>query len=58
MPTSTADHLKDSEPPKTGFWSLTLGSVGIVYGDIGTSPLYAIKESLTAARAGTTLTLR
>jgi KUP system potassium uptake protein len=23
---------------KTGFWTLTLGSIGVVYGDIGTSP--------------------
>nr|WP_244593607.1 potassium transporter Kup [Methylopila sp. Yamaguchi] len=29
-----------------GFWSLTIGSVGVVYGDIGTSPLYAMRESL------------
>ncbi len=28
------------------FAALTLGSVGVVYGDIGTSPLYALKESL------------
>src|SRR4051812_4308690 len=34
------------------FWTLALGSVGVVYGDIGTSPLYALKESLTAASAG------
>ena len=27
---------------KTGFWTLALGSVGVVYGDIGTSPLYAL----------------
>ena len=33
-----------------------IGSVGVVYGDIGTSPLYAVKESLTAARGGGTLT--
>lgn len=26
--------------------ALTLGSVGVVYGDIGTSPLYAFRESL------------
>jgi len=26
--------------------ALALGSVGVVYGDIGTSPLYALKESL------------
>jgi KUP system potassium uptake protein len=30
--------------------------VGVVYGDIGTSPLYALKESLTAASAGGALT--
>jgi KUP system potassium uptake protein len=32
-----------------GFWSLTLGSIGVVYGDIGTSPLYAFRESVLAA---------
>ena len=32
-----------------GFWTLTLGSVGVVYGDIGTSPLYAFREAVTAA---------
>jgi KUP system potassium uptake protein len=37
-------------------WTLALGSVGVVYGDIGTSPLYAVKESLTAATAGGQLT--
>jgi KUP system potassium uptake protein len=30
------------------FWTLTLGSVGVVYGDIGTSPLYAFREALYA----------
>jgi KUP system potassium uptake protein len=30
-------------------WKLTLGCVGVVYGDIGTSPLYALRESLHAA---------
>ena len=24
--------------------ALTLGAIGVVYGDIGTSPLYALKE--------------
>lgn len=28
---------------------LTLGAIGVVYGDIGTSPLYAMRESLAAA---------
>jgi KUP system potassium uptake protein len=31
------------------FWALTLGSVGVVYGDIGTSPLYAFREAVMAA---------
>ena len=43
-------------PTRTGIWTLTLGSIGVVYGDIGTSPLYAMKESLTAAVAGGDLT--
>ena len=29
-----------------------LGALGIVYGDIGTSPLYALKEAVKAAMAG------
>lgn len=32
--------------------SLTIGAVGVVYGDIGTSPLYAFRESLHAAMDG------
>jgi len=31
------------------FLALTLGSVGVVYGDIGTSPLYAFREAVKAA---------
>ena len=30
-------------------WKLVLGCIGVVYGDIGTSPLYALRESLKAA---------
>lgn len=30
----------------------TLGALGVVYGDIGTSPLYALKEAARAAAAG------
>ena len=29
-----------------GFWTMMLGSMGVVYGDIGTSPLYALKTAL------------
>src|SRR3954465_1012466 len=35
-----------------GFKSLMLGSIGVVYGDIGTSPLYALREAVTAASGG------
>ncbi len=33
-------------------WKLALGSVGVVYGDIGTSPIYALREGLQAASSG------
>lgn len=32
--------------PHAGFWALLIGSIGVVYGDIGTSPLYALRECL------------
>ena len=34
---------------KASLWTLALGSVGVVYGDIGTSPLYAFREAVMAA---------
>src|ERR1700729_1491410 len=36
----------------TGFLTLTLGSIGVVFGDIGTSPLYALREAVVAASPG------
>ena len=33
-----------SSSTRSGLAALTLGAVGVVYGDIGTSPLYALKE--------------
>ena len=46
QPTTSAD-----EAARPGFYAMALGSVGIVYGDIGTSPLYAFREAATAAAA-------
>ena len=43
-----ADRSGDAHP-RAGFWALTLGSLGVVYGDIGTSPLYALREAVVAA---------
>jgi KUP system potassium uptake protein len=34
-------------------WSLTLGALGVVFGDIGTSPLYTLKECALHARQHT-----
>jgi KUP system potassium uptake protein len=45
-----------ASPSRTAFVALTIGSIGVVYGDIGTSPLYALREAVTAASAGGTLT--
>ena len=39
-------------PGTSGFWALTLGSIGVVFGDIGTSPLYAFREAVAAAAQG------
>jgi KUP system potassium uptake protein len=33
------------------FWPLALGSVGVVFGDIGTSPLYAFRDALAEVPA-------
>jgi KUP system potassium uptake protein len=36
------------------FKALMLGSIGVVYGDIGTSPLYAMREAVVAASEAAT----
>jgi KUP system potassium uptake protein len=49
---SVSAELADADSqghPKAGFWALTLGSLGVVYGDIGTSPLYGFREAILAA---------
>ena len=37
--------------PNSGMAALTLGAIGIVFGDIGTSPLYALKEIFSGPTA-------
>jgi KUP system potassium uptake protein len=49
MTADLADARTVNSQPHAGFWGLTLGAIGIVYGDIGTSPLYAVHESVLAA---------
>lgn len=38
-------HTNGAEGFSKRFWMLTLGCIGVVYGDIGTSPLYAFREA-------------
>lgn len=36
-----------NQPSKASNGALALAALGVVYGDIGTSPLYAFKEAFT-----------
>ncbi|MBZ5760534.1 potassium transporter Kup [Rhizobium sp. VS19-DR104.2] len=45
------DHSPDRKMSLRKLFYLTLGSVGVVYGDIGTSPLYAFREALKPVAA-------
>lgn len=47
-PIPTNDDHSSGHGPKN-LCALVLGSIGVVYGDIGTSPLYAMREALHAA---------
>jgi KUP system potassium uptake protein len=33
-------------------WGLAVGAIGVVFGDIGTSPLYALREAVKASNGG------
>ena len=47
---------QSSSPGNHGLTALTIGAIGVVFGDIGTSPLYAFREALgQAASDGLTL---
>ncbi|HEX8158129.1 MAG TPA: KUP/HAK/KT family potassium transporter, partial [Solirubrobacteraceae bacterium] len=57
MPAVTAKHSGPERPSagahatvagKAGIGALTLGALGVVFGDIGTSPLYALQTVFTA----------
>src|SRR5215203_4446532 len=51
IPATAGAHAgsQSTQPDRPGILALSLGSVGVVYGDIGTSPLYAFREAVTAA---------
>ncbi|MET0222243.1 MAG: potassium transporter Kup [Tardiphaga sp.] len=54
--TDTAPEGATETPGHSGFWQLTLGSIGVVFGDIGTSPLYAFREAVGGATHGAPVT--
>lgn len=47
-PHGSEGHGSVSKRSKAGLGALTLGALGIVYGDIGTSPLYSYRETFSA----------
>ena len=57
LATSAESAISTSAPPDTHgpaggrLWALALGSVGVVFGDIGTSPLYAFRDALAEVPA-------
>src|SRR6195256_60087 len=46
---TTAANAHGDAHSTAGFKALLIGSIGVVYGDIGTSPLYALREAVMAA---------
>ncbi len=55
-PTPTPKPASDGHGAQS-FWALAIGSIGVVFGDIGTSPLYAMREALHHTRSGVTTEL-
>lgn len=51
----TAHSAQVTRPPAALPVAATLGALGVVYGDIGTSPLYALREAARAATQGGSL---
>ena len=51
-PETAAADARGETHSTAGFKALMLGSIGVVYGDIGTSPLYALREAVIAASGG------
>ena len=45
--TTQTENGSYSHTPNASFGALMLGAIGVVFGDIGTSPLYTIKEAFS-----------
>lgn len=46
---SSVSHFPDNNKTRKALALLTIGAIGVVFGDIGTSPLYAFREALGQA---------
>ncbi|MEI9963874.1 MAG: potassium transporter Kup [Caulobacteraceae bacterium] len=51
-PSVDASHAEASDARHGSFIGLALGSIGVVFGDIGTSPLYAFHDALAQTARG------
>ncbi len=51
-PLSAHVHVADKTKSFKHQAALTLGALGVVFGDIGTSPLYAMRETVLATGRG------
>src|SRR5687768_2379755 len=51
LPAAASSHAVDRPPDGRYLAALTVGATGIVYGDIGTSPLYALRECFHGSHA-------
>ena len=49
---SVAETPPSAALPHPALLALTIGAIGVVFGDIGTSPLYAFREALGQTKAG------
>ena len=52
-PNTPHDHARPPTGGRKRFAGLMLGSMGVVFGDIGTSPIYGFKTAITQAARGT-----
>ncbi len=52
MQNSHSGSLTGASPHKDSTSALTIGAIGVVFGDIGTSPLYAFREALHHSSTG------
>ncbi len=51
-PVPAVGGVEQPKPKRAGQMTLTLGALGVVFGDIGTSPLYALKATVLATQGG------